>query len=1349
MQQTTPSSAPTTSRAAAPPSQPVMTGVPAASAAGGPGANPAGAAACVGRDTELQRLAELLAEARAGAQRVVWLEGPSGVGKSRILAEFRGRVRLEGGVVLDGRCEPGTPFAPFAEIVDQALRFLDEVGVTPSFDPADLACHEGCHRIWHQHREPCSADPDALTERPRPRTALGDAEAVERRIRFFDAIRALLVDVARVRPPAVLLHDLERADRGTLALLAFLLDTSSLLEPGGPEGCLPALFVASVRTPSEGADGVLSALLAQPGAERIDVGALDASGVRALLQSEEMVRRVLARTGGLPEAIDALLDADLPSRASRIDRWLGKLPEAARAMVEALAVLRRPADLDLLARVTGATADAAARAELVRSDALVRRVVDGALLVAFAREADRAALYDALDPGFRRALHARCMEIFASGSAQGDVLDAAEHALLAGEVLRAVPLALQAARSLASRHAHAEAAALLERLVAAATEAAADGVPATVPLAVREQLSDLYRMAGDYRRALREARLARQAAPDDPAAARRVGDLMTLSGALEDAAAVLEEAHALALAAGDPHQTAEVEAALGELHYQRAQHATAQHWAERALAAAESVGALPLALTARNTLGKVALAQRDARSAAELFETNRRLAQQSGLGRQEAQALTNLGVAMLRLGELQVAEASFTRAVEVAVGATDTRERAIATENLAVLAHLRREWDRAQRCYDEAVALLKRLGNRAMLARVANNLGELYLSLGDRERARTLCEYATHVGGTTLPPSVSGEGLLLRGRIEAAFGHSGTARASFEAAERTFSRVGMARSADARLELARLALDDGDVERARALLATVPTSESSKRAAEVAVLADDLRRAEGGDVSDTSAAAVALAEAADDDALRLAAYLRRARALLDAGDGDGATRALEAARQADARLGAHVPPGFAEGYAARPERRELDRLEERLASAFTRRTASIPPARSAPGNLPAPRHGAAPGIRAHEARSGEWRAGDARGGEPRGDAAREALAEARRERYPGIVGSSAPIQGVLSMIDRVAPTDALVLIRGESGTGKELVAEAIHRGSPRRDRPLVKVNCAALVETLLLSELFGHERGAFTGATARKKGRFEVADGGTIFLDEIGDISPKTQVALLRVLQEREFERVGGTTAIKVDVRIVCATHRDLEKMVREGEFREDLYYRLRGVTLEVPPLRRRLDDLGELSRYLLERIAQERGEAPKRLSAASLRLLSAHRWPGNVRELDNVLRSATLFADGDVLEPSDLATFAEAFGRGDPEPEMAITPGSEPDAAASPGGVDTDEIERVYRRIRGGSVSLFEMKKVLERECIERALAETGGNITRAAALLGMKRPRLSQLVKEYGLSSATNGEA
>ncbi|MCS6901773.1 MAG: sigma-54 dependent transcriptional regulator, partial [Myxococcales bacterium] len=378
---------------------------------------------------------------------------------------------------------------------------------------------------------------------------------------------------------------------------------------------------------------------------------------------------------------------------------------------------------------------------------------------------------------------------------------------------------------------------------------------------------------------------------------------------------------------------------------------------------------------------------------------------------------------------------------------------------------------------------------------------------------------------------------------------------------------------------------------------------------------------------------------------------------------------------------------------------------------------------------------------------------------PGGDAPRSAP-KARSSRRL-LTGEDPAIRSLLEGIRKVARTDATVLILGESGTGKELVAEAIHEASSRQGAPLVRVNCGALVESLLLSELFGHEKGAFTGAVARKRGRFEMAEGGTLFLDEIGDISPATQVALLRVLQERTFERVGGTTPIRANVRILCATHRDLRVMVERGEFRQDLYFRLSGIVLHVPPLRARMGDLPLLVRHLLLRIADERGEAPKGISPEALALLARHRWPGNVRELENALRAASLFAEGNNIEVSDLTEHVEALrllgSRGEAAPVSlgprswpAVTPAvdtleeeaSNFSAAAAP----TDATETIYAELKAGKFGLFELKRQLERDCIARALADTRGNITRAAAILGMKRPRLSQLVKQYGLSAVSS---
>jgi formate hydrogenlyase transcriptional activator len=248
--------------------------------------------------------------------------------------------------------------------------------------------------------------------------------------------------------------------------------------------------------------------------------------------------------------------------------------------------------------------------------------------------------------------------------------------------------------------------------------------------------------------------------------------------------------------------------------------------------------------------------------------------------------------------------------------------------------------------------------------------------------------------------------------------------------------------------------------------------------------------------------------------------------------------------------------------------------------------------------------------------------------------------------FEDVVGDSPALRRVLEAVEQVAPTDATVLITGETGTGKELIARAIHRRSPRAHGPLVKVNCAAIPETLLASELFGHERGAFTGAAERRKGRFEQAHGGTLFLDEIGEMPPETQVLLLRVLQEREFERLGGSQTVRVDVRVVVATNRHLEERVQAGAFRSDLFYRLNVFPLHVPPLRERPDDIAPLAAHFAARYGERFNRAISRMEARTLEVLKAYPWPGNVRELENVVERAVILSRNGILrvQPSMLA---------------------------------------------------------------------------------------------------------
>jgi DNA-binding NtrC family response regulator len=320
----------------------------------------------------------------------------------------------------------------------------------------------------------------------------------------------------------------------------------------------------------------------------------------------------------------------------------------------------------------------------------------------------------------------------------------------------------------------------------------------------------------------------------------------------------------------------------------------------------------------------------------------------------------------------------------------------------------------------------------------------------------------------------------------------------------------------------------------------------------------------------------------------------------------------------------------------------------------------------------------------------------------------------RQYGFESLIGSGPAMQRVFATLQKVAETDLTVLVRGESGTGKELVAQALHNRSPRRQRPFVAVNCAAISRELVESELFGHEKGAFTGADARRQGRFELADGGTIFLDEIGDMAPETQAKVLRVLQERSFERVGGGKPIGVDVRVVAATHRNLEEEVRRQQFREDLYYRLNVVTLELPPLRERPEDVPALAQRFLERVIERLGLEKRQIGEAALARLVRHRWPGNVRELSNVIEQAAVLASGPVIEEADLKLGSDAAP-----------------AAAEPADAEGLPFGEAKRR----AVERFERSYLLD------ALRRSGGNVSRAAESVGMVRQSLQQKIRELGL--------
>lgn len=315
--------------------------------------------------------------------------------------------------------------------------------------------------------------------------------------------------------------------------------------------------------------------------------------------------------------------------------------------------------------------------------------------------------------------------------------------------------------------------------------------------------------------------------------------------------------------------------------------------------------------------------------------------------------------------------------------------------------------------------------------------------------------------------------------------------------------------------------------------------------------------------------------------------------------------------------------------------------------------------------------------------------------------------------FQNIIGNSKSFQKVLNIVKQVAPTDASVLITGESGTGKEVIANSIHTNSKRAKNAFIKVHCAALPEALLESELFGHEKGAFTGAIARKRGRFELADGGTIFLDEIGEISPNVQVKLLRVLQEQEFERVGGEETLKVNIRIITATNKNLKKLVEEGKFREDLYYRLNIINIWLPPLRDRKEDISLFCEHFLKAFSQKHGKKIKTLSPKVSKLFENYNWPGNVRELQNLLENLVVLS-----------------------PESVINEDMVPDYIA--GGTSTTNIH----------IDIGITMDEIEKQAILATLDYTSWNKSQAAKILNIGRKTLLRKLEEYGVTSTVDSE-
>ncbi|HEY3445167.1 MAG TPA: sigma 54-interacting transcriptional regulator [Myxococcales bacterium] len=1118
------------------------------------------------------------------------------------------------------------------------------------------------------------------------RQGTSDLAPEEKRLDLCDAVAELFA-LAATNAPVFLLSDADAADRASLELLRYL--GAATLAPGARSG---GLFVLSYRAGAE-LPAPLSDLVARAPALSLPLAGLDLEGIRAFLSRREVAERLLEATGGLPTALEEVVASPVARPSDLFGRRLQSLGEAERDALLALAVLGQTTSADLVSRVLvrargGAPADLASRLDrLAREHFLEIRPGVGEMAFAVSRESSRQAILAASPAEDLAALHLAAGEELSARSAEPELV--ARHFLAADPRGRGAVEARKAAEALADRSAFDEAAELFRR--------ALEGTPAGEQAPLHQRLAQVLRASGDYLGALRHVGLAQKGACPELRRALRAeaAKLSLLTGRLATARKLCESVlSGIDLPAPSDAAGRSAFADVADVLFLQGHYPEARAHCERGLA---SLGAAPaVALALRITLAKALLVQGELPAAAAAYEANASLARQAGLPREEARALIGQGVVAHRRGDRRAAISLYRAAL--ALCGNDRGLSALALSNLGSLYADSGEFEPAVDHLARALSAFTRARRAKEVAHCALNLARLQLFLGDCERARELSDHARATASEVGDPYLVASSHLVLGEIGEARSEWQDALAHISEARLAFESLKSPRyAAESALAQARVHLARSEPSLARGALASDLVDEVAKAsraveaeremvAGELALGAGELKQAMG----HLSRAKEILLETPDlEGPYRVYHLLSRLRAA--AGDpAGGAADAARAARLLD-ELVTRIPPASRTAFLKHPRRAAV------LSAAGER---EITPSQVAQALALDP----ADDVRAH-----------------------------------GLLGKAPALKKVLKVLDAVARSNATVLIRGESGTGKEILAEALHKKSPRRDMPLVKVNCAAMVEDLLLSELFGHEKGAFTGAVRERKGRFELAEGGTIFLDEIGDISPKAQVALLRVLQEREFERVGGQKTLKIDVRVICATNRDLESMIQTGAFRQDLYYRLKGVMLELPPLRDRADDLPELIEHFLVRFSRERHEEKKTLSPEACELLRQYPWPGNVRELENVISSASIFANGRVITPeafenvqelAPLITSARVDPDDDADADAEGRVGPRP-APAAPGEA-LDYFELARRR----GISLKDLREEMEFQCISRALTEAKGNISEAARLLQMKRSRLSQIV-------------
>ncbi len=1069
----------------------------------------------------------------------------------------------------------------------------------------------------------------------------------------------------------------------------------------------------------------------------VDLSGAARSTVRSYLTQQEVVDRFVSTTGGDPGRLDVLMEA-MPDDCTNFWEFrYRQLPAERQVVVDLLAIadIAVPVDIlqDAYRRVEGGSASAAIQ-DLSSEGFLSRSVQSDCVTVQLEDPGFGDALVQRMEAHIREPLHRALAETAADSHHLNQLGDqfVAKHFLAAGAGERGFEFGRRAARRLHSHHALEEARGLFESLLEYAPDEDSRRE-------IHEYLVDTYEGLGELNRAMETCGELRNAAASDADRARvdiRRAQILTKRGRLEEAADLF--AGIFDTVESTSELWAKAKLGLADVDYNRGRYDDARAHAEDVLAVTADAGgdadgrlnidesaADRLAIRARNQIGKVEVMGSRAEDARSLFETNRRIAEEWNWSREVDRADKNLAICHMQEGNYDQAIAIFEEVRSRSAG-TDGMPQPQLLLNLGMALQRKNEYSEALERYQEALRVARQIGDERVYGVTAYNLGTLYQDLGAWDRLEAISNHLEaqqsredrHDYLGSLPRGLSANMHMDRGDFAEMLeittewidsNQSGAAEgpAFFAAASTPVAHVELGQ-----LEAARRALEslETDSERADAEVAR------GWREAALAKLA-----VEDQDWNEAIAQGKRAAETLEQEGFfrhALVGTLARIRGLVELDRESEAESVASRAFSELQRRAEQVPESFRPRYYRVHRHRQL-----------------LETYRSLKGDVP-------------EDVSG-WVFDDdgaqteTDGHEQQPEVPSDEEYRAWRARYAEIVGEDDRLIRVLRRIDQVAESRSPVLIEGESGTGKELVARAIHRhgADQRSNADLVRVNCGAYGENLLFSELFGHEKGAFTGAARSKEGRVVAADGGTLFLDEIDAISPKGQVALLRLLQDGNYERLGGTETYSADVRVVAATSQDLERLVEQGQFRRDLYFRLKGVVLELPPLRDRRGDIPRLLRHFTDRFAE--GEAVD-FDREAREFLASYNWPGNVRELQNFVRSVLLFVDGDTVTMDHIREFDDFFEDGDVELEA-------PDIDYNPevddfsdviqpgwGGPNSfDEVQdALVEEIVADRMSISDMKKRIEHKSIRRALIETEGNITRAAEILQMTRPRLSQIV-------------